>query len=226
MVDLALRIESRDGVRDITMTVKTLIVAGWTGRDKESMEHHIAELEAIGVKRPAHTPMYYPMSPTRINHETHLDAIGDSHSGEAEFVLYQTPEGLFVGVGSDHTDREAETIGITLSKQLCDKPVSVTVWPYDEVAGHWDELEIESVVEIGGDSVTYQTGRVSAMLSPETLIQGLPGGLPVGAVMFGGTLPAIGGVRPADRFEATLRDPVLGRSISHGYTVHNLQVPG
>jgi len=28
--------------------ITTLIIAGWTGRDKTAVEHHIAELAAIG----------------------------------------------------------------------------------------------------------------------------------------------------------------------------------
>ncbi|RAH98945.1 DUF2848 domain-containing protein [Acuticoccus sediminis] len=226
MTELPLRIESRDGVREIVVAIDALVIAGWTARDREAMEHHIAELEALGVKRPAATPMYYPASVSRLTHAEMIEAIGTASSGEAEYVLFSTPEGMFVGVGSDHTDREAETVGVTLSKQLCDKPVSVTVWPYEEVADHWDELEIESVVEIDGETVTYQSGKVSAMLAPETLIAGRPGGLPAGTVMFGGTLPAIGGVRPASRFVATLHDPVLGRTLTHGYSVRNLDVPG
>ena len=37
--------------------------------------------------------------------------------------------------------------------------------------------------------------------------------------MFGGTFAAIGGIRPADRFEFELEDPVLKRTIRHGYDV-------
>ncbi|UOM33906.1 DUF2848 domain-containing protein [Acuticoccus sp. I52.16.1] len=226
MNELPLRIESRDGVREIVVTVDALVIAGWTGRDPEAMEHHIQELEALGVKRPAATPMYYPVSVSRLTRAEMIEAIGNASSGEAEYVLFETPQGRFVGVGSDHTDREAETVGVTLSKQLCDKPVSLTVWPYEEVADHWDELEIESVVEIDGETVTYQSGKVSAMLAPETLIEKKPGGLPVGTVMFCGTLPAIGGVRPSQRFKAKLHDPILGRTLRHGYDVRNLDVPG
>ena len=40
-----------------------------------------------------------------------------------------------------------------------------------------------------------------------------------GTAMFGGTLPAIGGIRPAERFEFELEDPVRRRSIRHGYDV-------
>ena len=44
--------------------------------------------------------------------------------------------------------------------------------------------------------------------------------------MFGGTFAAMGGIRPADRFEYELEDPVLKRSIRHGYDVTVLPVLG
>ena len=40
--------------------------------------------------------------------------------------------------------------------------------------------------------------------------------------MFGGTLPAIGGISPAPRFEFELEDPVLNRKITHTYDMTNL----
>src|SRR5256885_17231739 len=47
-----------DGVpRGIEITA--LVIAGWTGRDKAAVEHHIAELAAIGVKRPRAIPCFY-----------------------------------------------------------------------------------------------------------------------------------------------------------------------
>jgi hypothetical protein len=48
-------------------------------------------------------------------------------SGEAEFVLYQLDDGLWLGLGSDHTDRKAETVDVTLSKQMCARPVGSTL---------------------------------------------------------------------------------------------------
>ena len=42
--------------------------------------------------------------------------------------------------------------------------------------------------------------------------------------MFCGTLPAIGGVRPAERFAFELHDPVRHRTIKHEYAVRVLPV--
>jgi hypothetical protein len=43
------------------------IVAGWTGRDLAAVEHHVRELEKLGVRRPASTPEFYRVvgSPVR-----------------------------------------------------------------------------------------------------------------------------------------------------------------
>jgi hypothetical protein len=43
-------------------------------------------------------------------------------------------------------------------------------------------------------------------------------------VMFCGALAAIGGIRPAERFEVVLDDPVRGRRLQHGYDVHALPI--
>ena len=63
-------------------------------------------------------------------------------------------------------------------------------------------------------------------LIPEDLIARWTGGagLKPGTVMFGGTLGAIGGIRPADRFEMLLEDRALGRTIQHAYDVVVLPV--
>ncbi len=39
------------GGEEVAVTVDTLVIAGWTGRDGAAIEAHIAELEAVGVMR-------------------------------------------------------------------------------------------------------------------------------------------------------------------------------
>jgi len=55
-------------------------------------------------------------------------------------VLLQQDGRLWVGTGSDHTDREVEKYGVSVSKQMCDKPIAPEFWPMVEVAPHWDKL--------------------------------------------------------------------------------------
>jgi hypothetical protein len=66
------------------------------------------------------------------------------------------------------------------------------------------------------------------MLPPDDLIARRFGaaGLPEGAAMFGGTFAAKGGIRPAERFDYEISDPVLNRTIRHGYAVETLAIVG
>ncbi len=106
---------------------ENLIIAGWTGRDTCRRRTPHQELEAIGVKRPASVPIFYRVSAARLTTASSIQVLGERSSGEVEFALLQWQGQLWVGAGSDHTDREAETYGVSLSKQMCDKPVGARV---------------------------------------------------------------------------------------------------
>jgi hypothetical protein len=201
------------------MDVRELIIAGWTGRDEAALRKHIKELEEIGVKPPKTTPIFYRVAASLFTFSDEIQVSGPDTSGEVEFVLMQEKE-LRVAVGSDHTDRKAETIGVSLSKQLCAKPVSRDSWRYDEVKPHWEKLVLRS----WADGELYQEGPVTAMRSPEDLLQRYA--LKPGWAMFGGTLAAKGGIRPAQRFTMELEDPVLKRKLRHEYRVRVLPVEG
>lgn len=207
--------------RALPLAVAHVVVAGWTGRDAEAVDRHIRELEALGVARPASIPTFYRVSATRVVTSPSIEVLGDRSAGEVECVYVQSGGRLYVGVGSDHTDREVEAYNVSVSKQICDKPVAPALWELDDVAAHWDRLVLRSWIEDGGRRVLYQEGAVAAIQSPFDLIQRYTGSaaLPDGTVMFGGTLAALGGVRPSRRFEFELDDPVLKRRIAHAYDV-------
>lgn len=226
MAGVALRIEDRNGETPLRLSVDELIIAGWTGRDAAAMEAHVRELEALGVARPKSMPMYYRISPDRLTTAPVISVTGAHSSGEVEFVLFAAGGKLYVGVGSDHTDRKLEAYGVTVSKQLCDKPVAATVWPYEQVADHWEELVLRSHVVVNGERRLYQEGKTDRLLPPEDLIRGQPGagGLADGVVLFGGTMPAEGGLQPAERFEGELEDPVLDRLIRFAYDIRTLPI--
>jgi hypothetical protein len=226
---LRLQFATRSGTREGTANFHQLVIAGWTGRDRAAMEKHIQELEALGVARPASTPIYYRVAASRLTCAGAIEVSGTESSGEVEFVLAQLDGRLWVGVGSDHTDRKVETIGVAISKQLCDKPIGTTFWPYEEVAGHWDQLVLRSYILEAGERKPYQEGPVTTMLDPADLLSGWCAGeaqLPEGTAMFCGTLAAKGGIRPAGRFEFELHDPVLQRTLAHGYDVTTLPIAG
>jgi hypothetical protein len=191
-------------------------------------DKHIAELEAIGIARPATTPIYYRVSARRLTTEDSIEVCGGDSSGEVEFVLIGWQGRIFVGLGSDHTDRKVESYSVTVSKQMCDKVMASVLWELEDVIGHWDQMILRSFAWIGGKRELYQEGTLDAMLSVSELIaRGFEGGrLPDGCAMFGGTFAAKGGIRPASRFEYELEDPVLKRSIHHAYDVIELPVRG
>lgn len=228
MFDLAFTIETQAATTPLTLPIDQAVIAGWTGRDPVARDKHIAELQAIGIAPPATTPIYYRVAARRLTTADSIEVSGDESSGEVEFVLIGWQGRIFVGVGSDHTDRKVETYSVTVSKQMCDKPVASALWDFDEVAGHWDQMILRSFAWIDGARVLYQEGTLDSMLPVAELIQRGFGdeGLPEGCAMFGGTFAAKGGIRPASRFEFELEDPILKRSIRHAYDVIELPVLG
>jgi Protein of unknown function (DUF2848) len=221
---LSLTLQGKSGTRSGDVAITQAVVAGWTGRDPGAVEKHIRELEALGVKRPATTPIFYRVAAARLTTADTIEAVGESSGGEVEFVLLQHAGRLWVGAGSDHTDREVEKYGVTVSKQMCEKPVAPMFWAYDDVAPHWDRLMLRAHVVEGGKRALYQEGSVAAMMDPRTLIarHAGDGGLPEDTLMFCGTLAAHGGVRPTREFAFEIEDPVLGRRIAHAYRVQTL----
>lgn len=200
------------------------VIAGWTGRDPEAVEEHIRELEALGVARPPSVPVFYRVAAARLTTDEEIEVSGADSGGEVEFVLLRYDGKLWVGVGSDHTDRAVETYNVTVSKQMCDKPIAPIFWNFDEVAAHWDQLVLRSWTGARDDAALYQEGPVTAMRTPDDLIVrfGDGAGLAEGTLMFGGTLAAIGGVRPTAQFAFEIEDPVLGRKIHHRYATRQL----
>ncbi|MGF1651403.1 MAG: DUF2848 domain-containing protein [Hyphomicrobiaceae bacterium] len=219
---------SADGVRTRSFYARNLVLAGWTGRDREALQHHIDELAELGIPGPTTTPMFYRCGVGLVTQTPVLQVLGPDTSGEVEYVLIAMDDGLWVTVGSDQTDRRQEAaIGIAMSKQLGGKVLAREAWRVDEVAMHWDQIALRAWVTIGGERVPYQDATLGQIKSPLDLISGWTGGgssLPDGTIMMGGTPAAIGGVRPAARFEMELSDPVLGRSITAGYDIETLQV--
>jgi hypothetical protein len=226
--DLTFTVDAQGTTTPLTLAIDQAVIAGWTGRDPVARDKHIAELEAIGIARPASTPIYYRVSARRLTTEDSIEVSGGDSSGEVEFVLIGWQGRVFVGLGSDHTDRKVETYSITVSKQMCDKVMAPILWELEDVAGHWDQLILRSFAWIGGARVLYQEGTLDNMLSVAELVRrGFEDGkLPDGCAMFGGTFAAKGGIRPASRFEYELEDPVLKRCIRHAYDVIELPVRG
>ncbi len=223
--------QSQSGEVLIGFEATDLVMAGWTGRDEAAVRHHIEELEALGVPPPSKTPLFYRVDPALLAGAVdEITVVGKETSGEAEVVLLSMPDGLWVGLGSDHTDRAFETHSVQLSKQLCRKPMAEALWRYDEVIDRWDDLILRAHIVEAGERVLYQEGTLAALRRPEELMAAYRAErgseddtpLPVGTALFTGTMPAIGGIRPSPRFEMELVDPVGARILRHEIAVETL----
>lgn len=216
-----------DSAETLDVEVQELIIAGWAGREQAGIDEHIEELKEIGVTPPSSTPLFYRVAANQLTTAPDIQVLGDASSGEVEVVLIGTDQGTLVGIGSDHTDREAEAWSVAHSKQVCAKPVSKQVWQLDSIIEHWDELEMASYATIDGNEVLYQKGPVTGLLHPADLLKrfGLEQPqLAPGQAMLCGTLPVIGGVRPAQVFRMVLKDPMTGRELEHRYSIQTMPV--
>lgn len=225
------RLIEDDNIRTVKLPVKRMIIAGWTARNVEAMEAHIQELEALGVKRPERTPTFYRVSASLLANTPKIEVCGLASSGEVEFFITRIDGEYWIGAGSDHTDREAETHGVALSKQMCGKPIGSELWRLSDISDHWDELQLRSYAINDGVKTLYQDGHVTAMRPVEELLSMFQAeddlnGIEEGDYMMCGTLPAIDGVRGAEKFAFELTDPILNRCIVHEYEIIPLPVAG
>ena len=197
-----------------------VVIAGYTGRDRSTVDAHIAELAEEGIAPPSSVPAFFNISPEALIVGDQIDVLHSGTSGEVEVVLLVDGSDAYVGVGSDHTDRRAERLDIGLSKQLCRKPIGHELWPLSSVGGRWSDLSLVSEITVGGLEHRYQEGPASANLSPEELLEMIPFQVqPERFVLFTGTIPVVGGIRHADRFEASITDARTGRSLDLSYGI-------
>ena len=130
MFDLTFNVDDKGMLTPLTLAIDQAVIAGWTGRDPVARDKHIAELEAIGIARPASTPIYYRCSARRITQADRIEVSGGDSSGEVEFVLIGWQGRIFVGCGSDHTDRKVEATA-SRSQSRC----ATSRWP--RCCGNW-----------------------------------------------------------------------------------------
>jgi hypothetical protein len=222
---LSLIADLPDGERAFEARVDQLVIAGWTGRDPAAVQAHIRELEALGVRPPRTTPIFYRAASSLLTTQAAIQVSGDASTGEAEAVLLILPDGEWIGLGSDHTDRELEKTGVTISKQACAKPLGRHVWPYAIVAGHWDSLILRSFAVAGSERRLYQEAPVSQLRHPKDL-QSAGGAVATGTAMFCGTVPVKGEIGWADQLELELEDPIRRCKLTHRYAICALPIEG
>ncbi len=195
-----------------------LVIAGYTARDRVAVQAHIDELADIGIAPPPRVPMFFDVPAALATTDTMIAVDGGQTSGEIEPVLINAGGRFYLGVGSDHTDREVERRDIGESKASAPKPMSTQVFPLEQAVAVWDEIQM--VCRLDGD--IYQQGSLSAMLTPQALLAELAAaGDPLrgDALMFCGTLPLLtGAFIYGSSYDLELRLPD-GTSLHHAYEV-------
>jgi Protein of unknown function (DUF2848) len=206
--------------REVTLDVRDVVLAGYTGRDQQAVQSHVRELAAHGVAAPERVPSFYRVTPDRVLATDRIAVLGPHTSGEGEFILFHANGEVYVGVGSDHTDRAVERESVRISKQLCQKVVAPEVWRLADVRDHWDRILLRSFADDAARP--YQEGPAAALLDPEEILgrveARINGGLE-GVLVFSGTLPLAGELTYASRFRVELLDPLRGTQLEVAYAV-------
>ena len=205
----------------IVFNARRMFNAGWVGSDRKALEHHIDELAAVGVAAPKHIPTLLALGNHLLTHSRHIQVHGPQTSGEVEWVLLWHGGEILVTVGSDHTDRKLESVSVAKSKNMCLNVIARDLWPYEEVKDHFDRLQLHCTVTRSDKVSLYQEDRCGAILPPEYWIEDLHkrlGKLEDGLVLFSGTIGTVEGLVAGDGYDFQLQDPVLNRTIRHGYT--------
>lgn len=225
IIDLML--EKDGGPTPLRFACERMFNAGYTGRNQAEVRKHIEELALKGIPGPPETPTLYPVIRSALTTEAAIEVYGGGTCGEAEYVLLIDDERrIYVGVGSDHTDRTLEEHDIPRAKQICPNVLGRTVWPLEEVEAHWDRLTLRSHQVVDGHEVLYQEGALARLMAPRELMAFVRSKAGVAldrAVLFSGTLAALtGGFVYGSRFSAEIEDPRRNRRLTLGYDVRVL----
>lgn len=190
-VPLTFRVVGTD--KTITVSDFHAVVAGYTGRDPKAVQHHIDELAAIGVAAPPEVPMFYRMDSHLFDTSGEHDTSNNLTSGEIEPLYIRHDGKYYLGIGSDHTDRDIEAQDIGDSKRACPKPIATEV------------IEVPSLEDLDLDQCTarswvdgelYQEGSLAGLRKPADVVEKLLTRTDIGDSDFmclGGTLPLLKG---------------------------------
>lgn len=181
---------------------------------------HIRELERdLGVPAPKKIPTIFECSNLLLTQEEDLQFVGNRTCGEVEYIILVCGGKIYIGVGSDHTDRELEGQNVLKAKQICPKPIGMDVWDYDDIKAHWDSIRVRSFQTVDGAEIPYQDGTLADILPPEKILSELCERVgDIGnSVIFSGTVPALAGFKFGTTFRCELVDDTLSRSIACFY---------
>ncbi len=211
---------TKEGTRCEEMELKNLLVVGFAGKDIEKTMEHIHELEAEGIKCPRKVPVLYQCEKQILTDKNEIEVIGNKTSGEVEYLILIKDGKIYIGVGSDHTDREMEAVSIHKSKQVCLKPYAQDFWDYEEIKDHFDDIKLVSTQVVDGKTVDYQCGVTSDLLPMQRIMDELKTEIDIdNSLIYTGTVPLKDGFKFGEEFSCKLVDEKLNREICLSYKV-------
>jgi len=222
---IGLTIAAQDGTKQpLDMILDAVINLGSATRSDEVAKQHRDEvlLHGVRIATSVPAPRMYPIGVPAVGTDDVVEVHTEETSGEVEIVLIMADR-LYVGVGSDHTDRALERASIPWSKQACTNVLAPEIWPFDELAQDWDRCILRSWV----DGRLYQQVGVDAFLRPEDILtivaDRAPGFPKTNAMIFCGTIVSVDKrLGFGRRWDFEIEDPTGNRRIRHGYDVRNM----
>jgi len=208
--------------------IANLGMAGRSQPEGEQLDNHLEQMREAGVASPEQLPFVTPKPNYLVTTDDSIQVNSSETAGEAEFVMYPTDEHLYIGVGNDHKEYEIAPTNMHVANNTCPSVMSDEVWVFEEVADHWDEIELRSWVERDGTLELYQRAPMSAFMRPNSIVDAVAESItdPItGTAIWSGTVDS-GGVDPfpevvsGDFYMVQLHDPVLNRRLVTQYSVH------
>ena len=193
------------------------VIAGYTGRDRASVQAHIDELAHQGIAPPPEVPMWYQMPISLLTTAGAIDVPTAETCGEVEPVLIGFDGALYLGIGSDHTARDVEREDIATSKRICPKPIGRSVVRIDTLDARFDALRLSSTI----DGEAYQAGTFDKIMPLTALHAGfLERTSATRFVLFCGTVPLLThAFRFGAKFVARIEGDLLPAPLTLSYDV-------
>lgn len=223
-MQLKFQLINKEGAPEtIIAGIEYLIVTDWARREVNAPRGSYERSE-LRLARVRQDPKFYPVANNQLTQSERVQVVGPHSTGAAEVLLFKQNHQLFVSLVSDHTDRGLEVHNSALSKQVCIKPIARAAWRYEDIADHWDELEMRAWLVNEGHPDLYQEGALSSLLPPLELLKLHFGTdeLPNGTAITCGTVTTVGKIRTAPTFVMELHDPRLERNLRHEYFIETL----
>lgn len=200
--------------------IQTLCGLGFTSKNREIIQAHINEQLVLGIQTSQDIPHHFLCWPGLLNFEDHLFVVGHDTSGEIEFAILKGEDHkIYIGLISDHCDREVSALKVTKSKQVCSRPVCRQVWRWEDIKDHWNQITLKSYQYVDGKEVPYQEGCLGDYIPLEDIVAFAESSMKTESnyLIMSGTVATVSGYFDNSGFVGRMHDPVLKRTLTVEY---------